>query len=316
MARRAVILAWLPVVAMSVRFWTGAHAPRFQDPAPWTPEVRRIYDRPGAYDLVLVGRKLVVTYGHSKEPGIAVIDLDTGTASWTALERASALYASKLPDGRVVVFDGEERWVVDSVTGAAHRERAPLPWFRADLAAELVVERTRPVLWRAHDLELAGARSYALPPAIRYPDEVRLDADGRHAWVRGDCGDVLARVDLETGRVLEVPDRRFSWGIAPRDEGGVYETHAVRQVVVARDREGRVLRERWVGGFPRAVVRLAGTPWIAVGQYLGGGVVVLDAETLKTVTRISAGFGVRGIAWDGHRLFWGDGQGVSGAAVR
>jgi hypothetical protein len=53
-------------------------------------------------------------------------------------------------------------------------------------------------------------------------------------------------------------------------------------------------RPRWVGGFPREVVRLDGTPWLAVGQYLGGSVLVLDVDSLDTVARIPASRGIAG----------------------
>ncbi len=57
-------------------------------------------------------------------------------------------------------------------------------------------------------------------------------------------------------------------------------------------------RERYVGGFPGEVVGLNGTPWIAVGQYLGGAVLVLDADSLAEVARLPAAWKVRGVAWD------------------
>ena len=87
--------------------------------------------------------------------------------------------------------------------------------------------------------------------------------------------------------------------------------------LVERDGAGRVVRERFVGGFPREVVRLDGTPWLAVGQYLGGVVLVLDVTTLETVARIPAAWHVRGIAWDRERrrLYFTDSAGVEVAEL-
>lgn len=317
MVRRAlvlIVLAWLPTVGASLRFWRGSTLPRFGVPAPWSPEVRRLDASPGAYDLALdpAGAWLVVTHAHARagENGVAVLDLDTGARHWTELEHDSALYVSHLGD-RAIVHDAHHGGLEvrrDGTTTAL-----PSRAFRSAVTAagELVmVERFAPWLWWRD-------RPYRLPDRIGPPDEVRLDVDGRTAWVRGDCGDTLARVDLEAGTVEAVRDRRFSWGLAPRDGGGVYETHAVAGRLVERDGAGRVVRERFVGGFPREVVRLDGTPWLAVGQYLGGVVLVLDVTTLETVARIPAAWHVRGIAWDRERrrLYFTDSAGVEVAEL-
>lgn len=317
MVRRALVLialAWLPTVGASLRFWRGSTLPRFGVPAPWSPEVRRLDASPGAYDLALdpAGAWLVVTHAHTRGDarGVAVLDLETGARHWRELDTDSALYATHLGD-RAIVHDAHHRGLEVRRDGTV--TALPSTAFRSALTAagELVtLERFAPWLWWR-------GRPFRLPDGIGPPDEVRLDVDSRTAWVRGDCGDTLARVDLEAGTVQAIRDRRFSWGLAPRDGGGVYETHAVAGRLVERDGAGRVLRERFVGGFPREVVRLDGSSWLAVGQYLGGAVLLVDVETLEVVARIPAAWHVRGIAWDParRRLYFTDSGGVEVAEL-
>lgn len=317
MVRRAlvlIVLAWLPTVGASLRFWRGSTLPRFGVPAPWSPEVRRLDASPGAYDLALdpAGAWLVVTHAHARagENGVAVLDLETGARHWTELESDSALYASHLGD-RAIVHDAHHGGLEVKRDGSTRALRVFSFRSAVTAAGELVaLERFAPWLWWR-------GRAFRLPEGLDAPDEVRLDVDGRTAWARGDCGDTLARVDLEAGTVQAIRDRRFSWGLAPRDGGGVYETHAVAGRLVERDGAGRVVREHFVGGFPREVVRLDGSPWLAVGQYLGGVVLVLDVDTLDTVARVPAAWHVRGIAWDRERrrLYFADSAGVEVAEL-
>ncbi len=304
----AVAWAWLPAVACLARFWWGALHPALP---PREIAAERVLARTGGYDLVLSGGRLLATFAHQPTGnGVAVIDVATGASTWAPVDRDSYLYATALGK-RAIVHDKGRQLEVDLSTGTAVEAPAPAPWFRSDVTGELLIEREWPILWwRSVRIDL-GLELFA-------PDEVRLDADGRTAWVRGDCGNVLARVDLASGEVAAIPDRRFSWGLAPRDGGGVYETHAVAGRVVMRDSAGRIERERWIGGFPRMVQRLDGTPWIAVGMYLGRAIVLLDAQTLDPVARIPAATGVRGVLWDDARaaLWWVDAAGVERAALR
>ena len=251
---------------------------------------------PLALALAPDGAHAALLLGGSREQGLQLVDLRSGTVTQT-LPRAStfiglafardghSIYASGGDDDIVLryAWDGTTASLADSIILAPHH--AP----------------------RAH--------------GTRYPAGLALSPDGRRLYVAENLGDSLAVVDLASRNVVQrVATGRYPYGVAVTPEGTVFvsQWNGDGVAVFTPTSDGTLHAAGTIpaGRHPSAVVLNGDGTRLFVASASTDRVAVIDTRTRHVVATLSdatptgegRGLNALALAPDGTRLFAGEGD--------
>ncbi len=163
--------------------------------------------------------------------------------------------------------------------------------------------------------DLSVSRSYSLAPlAVAEALVFEPGPTGRILAWGGGSERPLVEIDLAAGsaRVLDTPPGHGSVAV-DGSRRRAYLTNWIRGTLAVIDLDRfAVEREAFLGGAPGSIAVLPSIGGIAVGTYLSGNLMILDADTLELRARLKTRWRGRDVVWDdAHRtLFFADSWGV------